>query len=237
MSITDEIDVLAMRTRNSLDDLLDFGANIHTIWKHFKLSVDEGHALRSTNPITRTQVDERDLVRLYSRYRTTYIRGLGFVQVTTVLEAFLFDFLLLLLANDPRHFAPKKQIEVGVALSAPDRQALILLIAERELNELKYDRPTAWFDYMNKLVNIGCPTKDEIERIAEMKACRDLLIHNSGMVNKTYLDKAGAKARHAIGDKVVIDRRYFEGCWLLAKKLVDDIATAAKRRLSRSANP
>ena len=120
---------------------------------------------------------------------------------------------------------------MGVALSAVDRQALVLLIAERELNELKYDRPRAWFDYMNRIIKLGCPTEDEIERIAEMKAARDLLIHNSGIVNKTYLDKAGAKARHAVGDQVVIDRTYFGDCWVLAKKLVDDVAVAAKRRL------
>jgi hypothetical protein len=237
LAIADEIDALARRAKNDLDDLLNFAANIHTIWKNFKISVDDGLTLRSRNPKTRTEVTERDLIRSYHRYRTTYVQGLGFVQFTTVFEAFLFDFLLLLLANDPRHLAQKKQIEVGVALSAVDRGALILLIAERELNELKYDRPTAWFDYLNKIVHIGCPTKDEIERIAEMKAGRDLLIHNSGVVNKTYLDKAGTKARYAVGDKVVIDRPYFEECWLLTKKLIDDIATAAKSRLARSASP
>jgi hypothetical protein len=112
-----------------------------------------------------------------------------------------------------------------------------LLIAERELNELKYDRPAAWFEYMNKTVHLGCPTTDEIERVAEMKAGRDLLIHNSGIVNRTYLDKAGIQARYALGDKVVIDRRYFEGCWRLARKLVDDITSAAKRRLSKRSSP
>jgi hypothetical protein len=154
-----------------------------------------------------------------------------------VFEAFLFDFLRLLLTNDPRHLAQKKQIEVGVALSAADREALILLIAERELNELKYDRPRAWFDYMSKIVKLGCPTEEEIERIAEMKAARDLLIHNSAIVNKTYLDKAGTKARYAVGEPVVIDRPHFNDCWVLAKKLVEDIAAAAKRRLSKPASP
>jgi hypothetical protein len=64
-----------------------------------------------------------------------------------------------------------------------------------------------------------------------MKAARDLLIHNPGIVNKTYLDKAGTKGRYAVGDQVVIDIPYFGDCWVLAKKLVDDIAAAAKRRL------
>ena len=46
---------------------------------------------------------------------------------------------------------------------------------------------------MSRIVKLGCPTDDEIERIAEMKATRDLLIHNLGIANKTYLDKAGTK--------------------------------------------
>jgi len=155
----------------------------------------------------------------------------------TIFEAFLFDFLRILLAHDPRHLSQKKQIEVEVALSAPDRGALVLLIAEHELNELKYKRPKAWFDYMGKIVKLNCPTEDEIERIAEFKAARDLIIHNSGIVNKTYLDKAGTNARYAVGDKVAIDRPYFDECWALAKKLVDDIAEAAKLRLSKASSP
>ena len=90
---------------------------------------------------------------------------------------------------------------------------------------------------MNKIIKLGCPTEDEIDRIAEMKAARDLLIHNSGVVNKTYLEKAGPKARYAAGEKVVIDRQYFDDCWLLAKQLVDDIADTAKYRRSKSALP
>ena len=232
MAVADEIDALATRTQNDLDDLFNFGEHIHVVWKHFKDLGPRGNTLKSRIIETGTEVTERDLIKLYPRYRTTYVQGLSFVQLTTVFEAFLFDFLRLLLTNDPRHLAQKKQIEVGVALSAADRDALVLLIAERELNELKYDRPKAWFDYMNRIIKLGCPTEDEIERIAEMKAARDLLIHNSGIVNKTYLDKAGTKARYAVGDKVVIDRPYFDDCWLLAKKLVDDITAAAKRRLS-----
>jgi hypothetical protein len=237
VAVADEIDALCLRTKSDLDDLSNFGKHNHVIWTQFKVWVQQGNTLRSKNAKTGTKVTEKDLLRLYARYRTTYLFGLSFVQLVTIAEAFLFDFLRLLLTNDPRHLAQKKQIEVGVALSVADREALVLLIAERELNELRYDRPKAWFDYMGKIIKLGCPTEEEIERIAEMKAARDLIIHNSGIVNTIYADKAGTKARYAPGDKVVIDRPYFEGCWALAKKLVDDIGAATKRRLSRVAPP
>lgn len=232
MAVADELDEPATHIQTDLDDLFNFGAQNDLVWNDFEVWVRKGHALRTRIVETGTEVTEADLIYSYPRYRTTYVRCLSFVQLATVFEAFLFDFLRLLLTNDPRHLAQKKQIEVGVALSAVDRGALVLLVAERELGELKYDRPKAWFDYMSKIVKLGCPTDDEIERIAELKAARDLLIHNAGIVNKTYLDKAGTKARYAVGDKVLIDSLYFSDCWLLAKKLVDDVTSAAKRRLS-----
>jgi hypothetical protein len=237
VSVAEEIDTLATRTRTDLDDLFNFGAQNDLIWEDFEEWVRYGHTLKTRIIETETEVTEQDLINLYQRHKITYLHGLSFVQLTSVFEAFLFDFLRLLLTNNPRHLAQKKQIEVGVALSAADRGALVLLIAERELNELKYNRPRAWFDYMSKIIKLGCPTEEEIERIAEMKAARDLLIHNSGIVNKTYLEKAGATGRYAIGDPVVIDRPYFNDCWVLAKKLVDDVAVAAKRRLSEFASP
>jgi len=232
LAVADEIKTLATRTKTDLDDLFNFGAHNHLIWEHFEVWVRKGESLNARSVETGTEATEQDLINLYPRYRIRYVQGLSFVQLATVFEAFVFDFLRLLLTNDPRHLAQRKQIEVGVALSAADRGALVSLIAERELNELKYDRPRVWFDYLSKIVKLGCPTDDEIELIAEMKAARDLLIHNLGIANKTYLDKAGTKARYAVGDQVVIDRTYFGDCWLLAKKLVDDVAAAAKRRLS-----
>jgi hypothetical protein len=232
LAVADEIDALAMRTQTDLDDLFNFGEQNDLVWNDFEVRVRTGHTLETRIPETGTVVTEQDLINLYPRYRTTYVQSLSFVQLTTVFEAFLFDFLRLMLTNDPRHLGQKKQIEVGVALSVADRGALVLLIAERELNELKYDRPRAWFDYLSRIVKLGCPTDDEIERIAEMKAARDLLIHNAGIVNKTYLEKAGTTARYAVGDQVVIDSPYFRDCWMLAKQLVDDLAAAAKRRLS-----
>ena len=237
VAVVDDIEALAARAVSDLDDLHDFGAHLHVMWTRFRLWVQAGNTLQSRNNKTASVVSERDLIKRNARYRTKYVQALSLVQLITVFEAFLFDFLRLLLTNEPRHLAQKKQIDVSLALSAADREALVLLIADRELNDLKYDRPKVWFGYMNKIVMLGCPTEGEIEQFAEMKAARDLLIHNSGIVNKTYVEKAGTKARYSAGEEVVIDRRYFDASWMLAKKLVDEITVSAKLRLSGSAPP
>ena len=45
-----------------------------------------------------------------------------------------------------------------------------------------------------------------------MKAARDCLEHNRGVINQDYLNKAGTAARYAEGDSVQIDEPYLMAC-------------------------
>ncbi len=40
-----------------------------------------------------------------------------------------------------------------------------------------------------KIGQFGCPKKEEIAKIAEIKAARDILVHNKGFVNFLYVKK------------------------------------------------
>ena len=53
----------------------------------------------------------------------------------------------------------------------------------------------------------------------EIKATRDLLVHNAGRINHIYISKAEDKARGDIGDKVVIDENYFNHCIAVMKRV------------------
>jgi len=65
----------------------------------------------------------------------------------------------------------------------------------------------------------------------ESKATRDLIVHNSGIINKIYLEKAGTVARGKSGEKIVIDKKYFESTCVLIKSLVGKIETQAKKMI------
>jgi hypothetical protein len=93
-----------------------------------------------------------------------------------------------------------------------------------------HDRPDEWFAYLEKLAKLGCPTESEIERIAEAKASRDLLVHNRGVANETYEDKAGKRARYKDGERIDIPEPYHLATWELIRKLVTDISDAASAK-------
>src|ERR1700722_16786774 len=107
----------------------------------------------------------------------------------------------------------------------------------KHLNELKYETLRAWFEALDKAVHLDCPSEDEINSLAEVKASRDILEHNAGVVNETYLRKAGTKARYGLGKRVEIDDDYHLASWRLIKKVVVEVSTAAVGRLTSAPAP
>jgi hypothetical protein len=74
---------------------------------------------------------------------------------------------------------------------------------------------------------LGCPTPNEIDRIAEAKASRDVLVHNRGLASKTYASKAGKLARYQDGQRIDIPEHYHRDTWELIRKVITDISNAA----------
>jgi len=112
-------------------------------------------------------------------------------------------------------------------LDAPDKDAITSRVVSKEVNEILYDRPTGWFEYLEDKAKLGCPTQDEIGKIAEAKASRDVLVHNRGVASKTYESKAGAIGRYKEGQRIDIPEHYHRETWELLRKVVTDISNAA----------
>lgn len=82
------------------------------------------------------------------------------------------------------------QLKFQTVLDSPDRDAIVAPVVQKEVHELAYQRVSDWFGYFDKLAKLGCPTRDEIERLAEVKSSRDVLVHNNGIANSIYADKS-----------------------------------------------
>lgn len=104
-------------------------------------------------------------------------------------------------------------------------------MVEKQVNELQYKRVKEWFEYIEKLAKLGCPSPDEIERIAEIKATRDILVHNRGIANAIYLEKSADLARFAVGERVEVSEHYHRESWQLVKQVITDVANAGCAKL------
>ena len=123
------------------------------------------------------------------------------------------------------------QLAFEVVLKARDRDEVISGVIARQLNELKYERLRDWFDTLKKALRLVCPSDDEIAVLTEIKAGRDLLEHNAGIANETYLRKAGKLARYELGEEVQLDDDYLHDCRQLMTKVVADVTDGTLERM------
>ena len=118
----------------------------------------------------------------------------------------------------------KKQEEAKIPLSrllhVRDCNAILAGLVEREVRELTYKRPEQWFRYIDNRLSLACPDATQRPKLYEMKAARDCLEHNRGVINSDYLDKAGTEARYAESDRVQIDEPYLMDRFNLLRDVV-----------------
>jgi hypothetical protein len=233
VALADEIRALTTRTLAALQASHDYHTYTKRVWRLFQQVVKEGRKFTFRNVATGTRVDEQALRGRAQLYVTDYLAPATFQHFVSLFEDFFFGLLRCWLAAYPSSLS-RKQVEVGAVLKAPDKSAIVLAVVDRELNELKYDRLADWFAYLERLAGLGCPTADEIAGLAEIKASRDILVHNNGIANATYVSKAGTRARYHDGEELEIPEQYHRASWEVINKAVRDVSAAAIAKAGRS---
>jgi hypothetical protein len=236
MSLADDIRSLRDRVLADLNAAHDYHHDTAFAWCFVQDHIASGTLFTFQNTITGTVTTQADLAHKLLEYVSGQLTEATFQQFISIFESFFFHFLRLWLASYPRSLSGKK-VDFKAILDAPDKDAIIQLAVGKELNEVLYERPTAWFAYLEDKVKLGCPTADEIDRIAEAKASRDVLVHNRGVVGKIYEAKAGRFARYKDGDKIDVSEPYHRETWELLRKVVADVSNAALAKAPLAASP
>lgn len=239
MPLAEQVGELGHLIAEELRAAHDHYVHSKAVWKFLRTMVAEGHRFRVRSLDTETAVTAEQLIALEKRHVNVYLSEAALQRYVSLLEDYVFGLLRLWLLAHPRGPPNKERKQVGLStiLDAPDRDAIILAVIDRELDELKYGRPAAWFRYLEDRVRLGCPSAEQIERLAEIKASRDVLIHHRGVVNATYLDKAGSRARAAIGERLEVPEPYLRESWNLIRAIVREVADAAASKAGSAAEP
>ena len=94
-------------------------------------------------------------------------------------------------------------------------------------SESWHERPDKWFRYIDTRLSLKCPDSTQRAKLSEMKAARDCLEHNRGVVNRDYVSKAANAARYPEGDRVQIDEPYLMDCFALLRDVIEAMGDAA----------
>lgn len=226
MALSHDIRTLRDSVLVDLNAAHDYYTDTTVAWHIVVQSVQTGSRFSMQYPATGTLTTQTDLVRKARGYVSEQISEATFQQFLSIFENFFFDLLRLWLTAFPQNLGGK-QVSFKDVLEAPDRDAITLLVVGKELNEILYRRPAEWFAYLEDRAKLGCPTAEEIDRIAEAKATRDVLTHNRGVANRAYLLKSGRLARYKDGEKIDIPEPYHRETWELLRKVIADVSNAA----------
>jgi hypothetical protein len=231
MALADDIRALHDRSVADLTSAHDYYADTKAAWRLVRKLIAAGNTIMVRNLTTGTVTTRAELAIKARGYVAEQLADATFQQFISIFECFYVDVLGLWLTAHPQSLG-KKTVDFKTVLELPDKDAIAQLVIRREVNEVLYDRPTAWFAYLEEKVKLGCPTASEIERIAEAKASRDLLVHSNGIANKAYESKAGNLARFHDGEKINIPEHYHRETWELIRKVVADVSQAAITKAS-----
>lgn len=170
-------------------------------------------------------------------------------QLHTSYEKFFASHLTITLVSEVEHFLgnaisaalrlyPEKMgsqtIKLSEIVSASSKDEIVDRAARSVMNALMYEKP---FDYLKSLANILSIETEQIEQLwpvfVELKARRDIGVHNDWVANEIYIRKV-REARFpkicAVGERLNPDFAYLQNSMDSCKKLVELIANELGRK-------
>ncbi len=166
-----------------------------------------------------------ELKEIYDRFIQRELYENIIITTISKFEAYLFEVLRIIISAYPKKLTLnikgveiQRDIPLDLLLNANNLSEVIDQVIERRLNEVSYASPKEYLEYLGKIISIDITDSAFLDYI-EIKATRDLLIHNSGVVNEIYLSKSGSQKRGDIGQMILIDTEYFDFCMATLKRL------------------
>ena len=162
---------------------------------------------------------DAELKEIYNHYTSKGLFEAFLVNSVSQFESFLADVLITFLNHYPQRITETMQgvpacpnISPKELVAAPDKEQLVQRVFE---------------DHVAKLLSVK--SDPSFADYYEITATRDLVVHNNCVVNALYLEKAGAKARGALGEKLSVDEAYYYDSLAKLKK----VSGAIKRDIEK----
>lgn len=168
---------------------------------------------------------DTELKKIFDKYIDSELYANLIIASVSQFESFLADVLRNVIFCYPQKLSANvkgisisKDVPLDFIVGSKSISEVLEKEIDKRINEVFYASPALYFEYFEEIT--GVDTTDEtFEDYIEIKATRDLLVHNIGRVNQIYLNKVGEKARGKNGDRLEIDEEYFENCIAVMKRV------------------
>jgi hypothetical protein len=152
---------------------------------------------------------KESLIERYQYLGLTQLPINGLYQLITIVETLMGDILRETLKEFPVKISNKRKLDAEIVLGASSLEEIKIALINSILNEIAYKSPKEFAEEFKNYIGINLLEKPTYHKYIEIKATRDIHIHNSGIVNNIYLSKADTMARVKAGDFLPVDIQYF----------------------------
>jgi hypothetical protein len=252
MPLSDDIRSLADQVLDRLDEAREFYVHSRQAWRLVQQLARKGHPVGIVDLATKRHLPPGDLELRAQKYVTLHLAESTFRDLSSLLEDWILGLIRLWLTAYPEDMdlkfdsaigqrRGKKLEEIQIPLShllhLRDCTAIFGGLIERIVRDLTYERPEKWFRYIDNRLNLGCPDTTQRTKLYEMKAARDCLERNRGVISLDYVKKTGSAVRFAEGDLVQIDEPYLMECFKLLREVTVAMADSAVKIASSPKPP
>lgn len=229
MALPDHLQHIQIQALEKLSEVHAYYAETKAAWNfvHRQVRDHEGLEFRVSNIETGDViVSAQDLAIKARDYTQIQLAETSFQLLISTFEVFFFDLLAIWFCAKP-DLLEDRPLNLSMVLAAQDKSEIIQNVVDEAVNKFTYQSPVQWFKKLSKLFDYNCVSDIEIQKFAEAKASRDILVHNQGIVNERYLFKAGENKRFEIGERISVSEAYFEETQNLLKSMIQKIAAKA----------
>lgn len=172
-----------------------------------------------------SKYDKDNLFQHYVHLAHIELPRTAIYHLVTFTETMFLDIIQAIVLSYPKNLGEDKQISISTVLDCDTIESIHLAAVNSFLNKLAYSDSKKFVEEVKRISGCNLLEIPAYHRYIEMKATRDIFIHNKGIANKTYIQKSGSHARVMAGELLPINLNYFlsayESCIQIAEHLQD----------------
>ena len=142
------------------------------------------------------------------------------ISAVATTEDYLITILTIILRLYPDKLTSgDKKVDLSLVLDSENIDELLDRLVEKRIHSAFYESPAKYLHFIEDTLSISIPKKRK-DMYIEIKATRDILVHNDGVVNSSYLRKANKMARAKENENIPINSEYFDECISCMKAII-----------------
>ena len=152
---------------------------------------------------------KEELVERYQFLAFCQLAVNSLLQMVTLVEAMLGDVIRAVVMRYPQKLGTKRNVSLQAVLEASSIEEIHIRAVDILLHELSYKSPAEFAESAKGILPVNLWECPAFHKYVEIKASRDIYIHNRGKANDIYLRKAGTHARVQAGMELPANIQYF----------------------------